>query len=108
MANEVRAGQQAFLKVTEEPVFVLEIRDGNATQRYPALSGKVACVRRPTAGEDGVRHSVEFFTVEEIETLEQSQTRKLEEMSELKARLKASGQAINEPVTATDELPKWD
>lgn len=105
--SKLITGQPVYLKVTEEPCFLLEIREANATQRFEGLSGKVAVVRRPTAGEDGVRHSVEFFTVEEIETLEESQNRKVGELREMEARFKASGQ-IAEPVAATGKLSQLD
>jgi len=101
MAN-IKAGQTAFIKVTQEPVFVLEIREANSTQKYPGLSGKIAVVRRPTAGEMGVRHEVEFFTVEEVETLEESQNRSVAEMEEMKARFNAS--KTPEPVGAQGKL----
>lgn len=104
--STLKAGTQGFLKVTQEPVFVLEIRDGNATQRYPGLSGKVAMVRRPTAGDNGVRHEIEFFTVEEIESVEDSQKRTISEMQEFKARMQ-SGE-ITESTSPESQLSKLD
>jgi hypothetical protein len=86
--NDVKVGTVAFLKSTEEPAFVLEIKKGAGFQVFPELSGDVATVRRPTSGRDGVRHNVEVFSIEELETLEAKQSRQILEMEELKARFK--------------------
>jgi len=94
-----------FIKITEEPVYVLDIREGMAAQKFPQLSGQVAVVRRPIAGEQGVRHDIDFFTVEEIESVEDNQNRKVSEMSELKARFNAQAE---QPVGASDKLPLLD
>lgn len=103
--SNIKAGQQAFLKVTQEPVFVLELREANSTQRYPGLSGKIAVVRRPTAGEMGVRHDIEFFTIEELETVEESRSRTISEMAEMKAQFNAQ---TSEAVSAAGQLGLLD
>lgn len=85
MAN-IKPGQVAFIKSTEEPAFVLEIKEGSSLQKFPGLSGQVVTVRRPAMGRDGVRHLIEFFSIEELETLEDRHNRQVAEMEELKAR----------------------
>lgn len=102
--SKLKIGQTAFLKVTQEPIFLLDIQDGNPTQRFPGLSGKVAVVRRPTVGENGVRHEVEFFTVEEVETLEESQNRNVSEMEEMKARFKNNAKDPDQHPSAQSKL----
>lgn len=101
--SDIKPGTIAYHKITEEGVFVLDIREGNPTQKFPLLSGKVAQVRRPVLGEDGIRYEVEYFTIEELETSEVGQKRKLAEMAELKARFD-SGQAADKPATVAGKL----
>jgi hypothetical protein len=52
----VEVGKVAFMKTSDEPVFVLEI------------DGKVARVRRPVQTEDGVFHRTETFELRELHT----------------------------------------
>ena len=80
----IKAGQVALLKTTEEPLFVLAIE--NLDKVYSGLSGSVAIVRRPIQGTEGVTHSIERFFIEELETLDEKHTRQVSEMEELKAR----------------------
>lgn len=96
MAN-IKAGQVALLKATEEPVFILQVLEKGKT--FPELSGSVAIVRRPTQGQNGVFHSLEEFYVEELESLDDKRTRQVSEMEELKARFKT-----NEAPSAQGEL----
>lgn len=103
----IKIGSQVFIRTTEEPAFLLDIREGNAAQKFPGLSGRVAVVRRPTAGENGVRHEIEYFAVEEVESIEDNQNRKVSEMAELKARFQSRAED-NEPVTAERKLSQLD
>lgn len=82
----MKPGTVVFLKSTEEPAFLLDIRKANDMQLYPGLSGSVAVIRRPKLGKEGITHSIEFFTVEEIESVEARQKRQISDMEELKAQ----------------------
>lgn len=96
MAN-IKAGQVALLRTTEEPVFVLRVDEDK--EECAILSKVLATVRRPIQGEQGVRHSIEQFHIEELETQEDKHTRQISEMEELKARFKP-----NETFPTQDEL----
>lgn len=91
--ENIKAGTVAYIKATDEPVFVLALNEGPLEMQYPKLSvpGTYAWVRRPRAGNDGVQHSVELFMTAELETLEEGQNRKVSEMEELKARFGPKG-----------------
>ena len=66
----IKAGEVAFVKTTEEPVFILK------TWAHPELGQDYADVRRPVAGQDGIRHVEDTFRVEELESeLEHAQRR---------------------------------
>jgi hypothetical protein len=65
----VKSGEVAFLKTTGEAVFVL----GYATDLT------YVDVRRPIAGQNGITHVCERFRVEELESLEDQQTRFMSE-----------------------------
>ena len=102
--TSIKAGTIAYLKTTDEPVFCLEItKRPVAAPEYPELSGVFARVRRPIAGENGIAHLVEFFAVEELETAEAGQNRKISEMEELRAKFQ-TGKG-NEQLAATGKLP---
>lgn len=61
----IKAGEVAFIKTTEEPVFVMEI-----------VAEDEVTVRRPVAGQDGIRHELDLFSIAELETeLEHAQRR---------------------------------
>jgi|HubBroStandDraft_2_1064218.scaffolds.fasta_scaffold1959994_1 hypothetical protein len=97
MAAEIKAGQIAFIKITDEPVFVLSVKllDG-----YHALAGTLsgvqATVRRPNVDEHGrITHSQEQFFVDELETKEDAELRKAGEIATLKAQFQAERAAID-------------
>ena len=102
--NIIKAGTIVYVKTTDEPVFCLEVtKRPTAMPEYPELSGVFARVRRPIAGENGIAHLIEFFTVEELETAEAGQNRKLSEMEELRAKFQAG--KGNEQLAAANKLP---
>lgn len=96
--SDIKVGEVVYHKITEEGMFVLDIREGHVGQKFAQLSGKVAQVRRPILTEDGIRHEIEYFTIEELETAEVGQKRKLSEMAEMKARF--SDQITDKPAVA--------
>lgn len=55
----VAVGNVAYLKTSEEPVFVINIHDSSAE------------IRRPIQGKDGVRHVDEHVLLAELESREQ-------------------------------------
>jgi hypothetical protein len=94
--SDIKVGQVATLKTSDEPVFVLDIEECEATTN-PKLSGVEVKVRRPVGGQDGVRHVVETFHLEELESLDAKHTRQIAEMEEVRARLSPNGQAPASP-----------
>lgn len=102
MNNDIKAGAVAFLKSTAEPAFVLEIKKGPVHLIYPDMCGMVATVRRPTQGRDGVKHNIEFFILEELETLQEQKNRQVLEMDELKSRFIDASNASPTDVFATN------
>jgi len=85
---EIKPGTIAYLKTTEEPVFVLDVTE--TISNFPALSGTVVTVRRPVLGEGGFEHRVETFHVEELESLEAKRKQKLQDMASFKAHFDAT------------------
>jgi hypothetical protein len=80
---DIKSGDVAFIQTSQEPVFVLNIGPGTSLQQYPQLTGTVATVRRPSEGEQGIRHSIEYFAIEELESLASRQVRQIKEMEEM-------------------------
>lgn len=78
----IRTNEIARLRVTGEDVFVLAI-DPN---------GNEVTVRRPTSTKGGgIEHSVEVFTLPELETPEDYRTRTLAERVAMQAKVMQSG-----------------
>lgn len=81
--NEITAGTIAYLKSTEEPVFVM----GVVTEEVPsyfghtldALSGTMVIIKRPVANRDGIQHEVDRVHLEELQTEEAFQASKLKQ-----------------------------
>lgn len=65
----IKAGQLAIIRSSNEYCFVLEVKDG---KEAPAdgFYGAVAVVRVPLLTRDGVRHEIQEFFVEELQTEE--------------------------------------
>lgn len=82
----MKPGEVALLKATEEQVFILDIRKGTDFQHFPQLSGQVAVVRRARLSKDGVLHSQETFTIEELESVDERQKRQAADLAELRAQ----------------------
>ena len=83
----IECGSTAFLKTTGEEVFVLGIGDATSLPIGSTLTPKVATVRRPVMGENGMFHMVEQFYLEELELKEDQLVRKLEEQREFERML---------------------
>lgn len=68
----IHVGEVAFLKTTDEPVFVLDIiKDGEGYHpTAPKLGGQLAMVRYAMVAKDTISHIIKYFYVEELETLE--------------------------------------
>lgn len=84
--SNIKAGELARLKVSGEDVFVLAINDKFETVE----------VRRPTAGQNGVFHMTETFTLAELETPSESRSRIAAEQMELRnlfSKTESSGTA---------------
>lgn len=82
--SNIKAGELARLKVSGEDVFVLAINNENVE------------VRRPTAGQNGVFHMTETFTLGELETPSESRSRIAAEQMELRnlfSKTESSGTA---------------
>lgn len=80
----IKAGELARLKVSGEDVFILTVE------------GTTAMVRRPTAGQNGVFHLTEEFTLAELETPSENRSRVAAEQMELRnlfSKTESSGTA---------------
>jgi hypothetical protein len=88
---EVKSGQIAYVKITDEPVYVLDIKPLSGFHVLAGvLSGVEATVRRPNVDEHGrITHAVEKFFVEELETEEDAELRKAGKLEALKATFRA-------------------
>lgn len=85
----IKSGDTAFIRTTNEEVFVLELSDTNAL------------VRRPVMTQNGIEHRNEEFTRPELETLE---TRVLRNYAEQKM-LRDKVEALDAPATPNAPLP---
>lgn len=65
MAFEIEVGKIAFLKTSEEPVFVLKLGTDSES------GAPTAIVRRPIQSDNGVLHSTETFYSAELHSAEQ-------------------------------------
>jgi hypothetical protein len=94
---EIKAGQIAYIKITDEPAYVLDIKPLSGYHVMAGvLSGVVAKVRRPNVDEHGrITHSVEEFFVEELETEEDADIRKASKLEAIKAQFKAERSALD-------------
>src|ERR1700723_2919870 len=94
---EIKAGEIAYIKITDEPVYVLDIKPLAGFHVYAGiLSGVEATVRRPNVDEHGrIDHRIEKFFVEELETEEDANIRKSGKLEALKAQFKAERAAID-------------
>lgn len=94
---EIKAGQIAFVKITDEPVYVLDIKTlGGYHALAGVLSGVEATVRRPNVDEHGrILHNIEKFFVDELETEEDADIRKASKLETLKAQFKAERSALD-------------
>jgi len=62
----IKSGEVAFLKTTGESVFVLSFADNDPS---------IVFVRRPVAGQNGIEHRREQFFLDELESLDEQETR---------------------------------
>lgn len=83
----IQPGTVAFIKTTDEPVFVLRVDEvGPGEPEFGQLSLQTVYVRRPVAESDKISHHLERYAVEELETREENRDRKIEwEVSTRKA-----------------------
>lgn len=69
----IKPNEVAFIKTTGEAVFVLSLCEDTPC----------AAVRRPVAGQDGIRHEREQFFLAELETLDEQRKRFMAEREEV-------------------------
>jgi len=93
MNSEIKAGEIAYVKVTGERVFVLDIQTPQANSRFLHL-GEVADVRRPVMTENGVQHFREDFFLKELTTEDVILQKRREE----RESMQAFALALEEPV----------
>jgi hypothetical protein len=76
----IKQGDVAFIKTTGEAVYVLEFHDP-----APKFGDKdlAVSVRRPVAGQDGVRHVIDEFQFGELESLDEQRKRFMSEREEV-------------------------
>ena len=84
----IKAGEVAFLKTTGEAVFILGFyADG------PGSDKDYVKVRRPIAGQDGIKHTIEQFQLNELESLEEQQARFVAERQKVMDKYGPKGDA---------------
>jgi hypothetical protein len=71
----IKQNEVAFLKTTGEAVFVM-------ITNSMGVVGDVK-VRRPMIGQNGVKHVIETFQIEELETLEEQNARFMAERKDI-------------------------
>lgn len=86
MANLI-PGILAYVKYSEEPVYVLGVRPASAVELVDGFSGQIAMVRRFHIEQ----YHTENFLVEELETSEEKHARQWQEMNGLKKTFEAAG-----------------
>lgn len=93
--TDIKPGMIAYLKTTEEPCFVLDVKPLDRIHTLVGcLSGVGVTVRRPVMDDKGgVGHKVDTFLIEELESKEDASVRKVNEMQQLKAQFDAERQA---------------
>lgn len=74
------------MKTTDEPCLVLHVYQ-DEHQAYPGLSGSRVTVRRPKLTQDGVNYIIDTFYAEELQTPEDRQSKRLQEMDAIKGQL---------------------
>ena len=80
-------GTTVFVKTSNEEVFLLGLSGNNRAAIPPGtiddkiFSGTTAIVRRPLITDQGVKHVLDYFLIEELETLE-DRVRRQKEMDE--------------------------
>jgi hypothetical protein len=95
--TEIKAGQIAYVKTTEDPLMVLQIRPVAGYNTAGAqLSGVEVLGRRPLISEKGnVTYELATFFIEELETKEDQVLRKASELEELKAKFQSSKGSVS-------------
>jgi len=83
----MKPGTVVTMKTTDEPCLVLGVSDEGQDYHYPALSGTVVTVRRPKLTQEGVQYIIDTFYAEELQTVEDRQNKRLQEMESLKGSL---------------------
>lgn len=93
----IKQGEVAFIKTTGEAVFVLEITD--PSPKIGDQDTMNVFVRRPIAGQDGIKHVNEAFFLAELESLDDQQARFVQER---KAVMEKYGPKADQPETLAD------
>jgi hypothetical protein len=104
-------GTTAFVKTTNEEVFVLGVSGNlspfqgpeNVMNEIGPFSGTTVIVRRPKLGQEGIIHTVDFFLVEELETLEDRVRREKDCQDRVRATLNSLDKT-NEPATVKEMM----
>jgi len=90
--SDIKVGEVAVIKTTDEPVFVLE-KVSSYKEVYNQLSGTAYTVRRPVGSEkSGIQHVIEVFAAEELESEGARKARHKKEQLEIISQLSAARQ----------------
>jgi len=87
----MKPGTVVTMKTTDEPCLVLRVdyqqEVGDRGFNGEQLSGTMITVRRPKLTQDGVHYVIDTFYAEELQTIEDRQNKRLQEMESLKGSL---------------------
>lgn len=73
--SDIKAGQVAVIRTTDEPVFILSTR----LKQHNENPSDIATVRRPVMTENGIEHRIEDFYLVELESFDAKKKRMIQE-----------------------------
>lgn len=88
--TDLKVGQVAILRTTDEPCLVLRVYEGKKQSKLEGLSGMFVQVRRPRQTDEGIDHVINEFYAEELESLEDKKKRVMDDYLGFEAAGKAA------------------
>ncbi len=85
--DDILPGGVVFHKLTDEPLFVLDVIP-QSESLYPKIDPTQVIVRRPIATRDGLAYEVCNFFIGEVETMAQKNSRMSQEVIDREAAIR--------------------